>query len=226
MKYMFACDRKPRARKSYADRTGMSSRASVTLAAAVVTKPESFEDDNGNTIRVWKSSEMSSYSNADIASCLVNRVAVEPNEMLGTVPPSAIKYAVTKGWLLPNGDKTLYRVTLKGHRARPSAAVQRQVQRPENPVRCYASGRECREVICVLHKTSMSSASHHKTQRLIEFMPPVTGLRALSLANTFRYLGPHRDTIRLAHECRVHPRFYRSLGRDPEAATAAASRRC
>jgi len=51
---------------------------------------------------------------ADIASCLVNRVAVEPNEMLGTVPPSAIKYAVTKGWLLPNDDKTLYRVTLKG----------------------------------------------------------------------------------------------------------------
>ena len=32
---------------------------------------------------------------------------------------------------------------------------------------------------------------------------------------------PHRDTIRLAHECRVHPRFYRSVGRDPEAATAA-----
>ena len=68
MKYLFACDRKPRARKSYADRTGMSSRASVTLAAAVVLKPETFEDDNGNTIRVWKSSEMSSYSNADIAS--------------------------------------------------------------------------------------------------------------------------------------------------------------
>jgi hypothetical protein len=114
MKYMFACDTKLRARKSYADRTGMSSRASITLAAAVVTKPETFDDDDGNTILVWKSSEMSSYSNADIASCLVNRVAVEPNEMLGTVPPSAIKYAVTKGWLLPNDDKTLYRVTLKG----------------------------------------------------------------------------------------------------------------
>ncbi len=41
--------------------------------------------------------------------------------------------------------------------------------------------------------------------------------RALSLANTFRHLGPYRDTIRLAHECRVHPRFYRGLGRDPEA---------
>jgi hypothetical protein len=116
MKYLFNCDKRTskRARKSYADRTGMSARASVILAAAVIVKPETFEDDNGNTIRVWKSSEMSSYSNADIASCLINRVAVEPNEMLGTVPPSAIKYAVTKGWLVPNGDKTLYRVTLKG----------------------------------------------------------------------------------------------------------------
>jgi hypothetical protein len=106
--------KKNRARKSYADRTGMSSRASVILAAAVILKPETYEDDNGNTIRVWKSSEMSSYSNADIASCLVNRVAVEANEMLGTIPPSAIKYAVTKGWLITDASKNLYRVTLKG----------------------------------------------------------------------------------------------------------------
>ena len=114
MKYLFSCDKPKRARKSYADRSGMNSRASITLAAAVVQKPETFEDADGNTIRVWKSSEMSSYSNADIASTLVNRVAVEPGEMLGTVPPSAIKYCVTKGWLIPNTDKTLYRITLKG----------------------------------------------------------------------------------------------------------------
>jgi hypothetical protein len=61
-------------------------------------------------MRVWKSSEMSSYTNADVTSCLADRVAVEPAEMLGTVPPSAVKYAVTKGWLLPNASKTLYRV--------------------------------------------------------------------------------------------------------------------
>ena len=60
-----------------------------------------------------------------------------------------------------------------------------------------------------------------KTRRLIEFMRAGDWPHALSLANTFRHLGPHRDTIRLAHECRVHPRFYRGLGRDPEAATAA-----
>ena len=59
-----------------------------------------------------------------------------------------------------------------------------------------------------------------KTQRLIGFMQAGDWPKALSLANSFRRLGPYRDTIRLAHECRVHPRFYRGLGRDPEAATA------
>ena len=59
-----------------------------------------------------------------------------------------------------------------------------------------------------------------KTQRLIGFMEAGDWPKALSLANSFRRLGPYRDTIRLAHECRVHPRFYRGLGRDPEAATA------
>ena len=105
---------KRRFRKSYEDRTGMTKRASAILAAAVFVKPEMKEDEDGNRVRAWKSSEMSSYSNADIASTLINRVAVEPGEMLGTVPPSAVKYAVTKGWLVPNGNRTLYRVTLKG----------------------------------------------------------------------------------------------------------------
>jgi len=114
MKYLFTCDKTPRARKSYEDRTGMAKRANIILVKAIHTKPETIEDDEGNVMRVWKSSEMSSYSNADIASCLVNRVAVEANEMLGTVPPSAIKYCVTKGWLIPNARKTLYLITLKG----------------------------------------------------------------------------------------------------------------
>lgn len=105
---------KGRARKSYEARTGMDKRASTILVSAIFVKAAFSEDEDGNRVRAWKSSEMSSYSNNDIASCLVNRVAIEPNEMLGTVPPSAIKYAVTKGWLLPNDSKTLYRVTLKG----------------------------------------------------------------------------------------------------------------
>jgi hypothetical protein len=43
-------------------------------------------------------------------------VAVEPNEMLGTVPPvrHQIRGHQRRGWLLPNESKTLYRVTLKG----------------------------------------------------------------------------------------------------------------
>jgi hypothetical protein len=116
MRYLFDCDKKPstRARKSYEDRTGLNTRAAVHLAKGHFEKIQYTEDEDGNRIRLWKSSEMSSYSNSDIASCLINRVAVEPNEMLGTVPPSAIKYCVTKGWLVPNSDKTLYRVTLKG----------------------------------------------------------------------------------------------------------------
>ena len=60
-----------------------------------------------------------------------------------------------------------------------------------------------------------------KTQCLRDLIAAGDWPRALRLANTFRHLGPYRDTIRLAHECRVHPRFYRGLGRDPEAATAA-----
>ena len=103
-----------RTHKSYEARTGMDKRASTILVSAIFVKIEFSEDEDGNKIRAWKSSEMSSYSNIDIASCLINRVAIEPNEMLGTVPPSAIKYAVTKGWLVPNDGKTLYRVTLKG----------------------------------------------------------------------------------------------------------------
>jgi hypothetical protein len=99
---------------AYAARTGMDKRSAKILVAAHIVKLETFEDDQGNVVRVWKSAEMSSYSNADIASTLRNRVAVEPNEMLGTVPPSAIKYCVTKGWLVPNACKTLYSVTLRG----------------------------------------------------------------------------------------------------------------
>lgn len=56
-----------------------------------------------------------------------------------------------------------------------------------------------------------------RTQQLIEAMRAGDWPDALRIANTFRMLGPHRDTIRLAHECRVWPGFYRALGRDPDA---------
>jgi hypothetical protein len=60
-----------------------------------------------------------------------------------------------------------------------------------------------------------------KTQLLIGYMHAGDWNRALSLANNFRMLGAHRQTIRLAHAARVHPRFYRGIGRDPEADVAA-----
>ncbi len=101
-----------RARKSYEDRTGMNARAANILVKAMYGKQAEFTvDDDGNHIRVWQPSESSSYSNAQLRSCLQNRVAVEAAELLGTVPPSAIKYCVTKGWLISRG--TLYFVTRK-----------------------------------------------------------------------------------------------------------------
>jgi hypothetical protein len=113
MQFLFSCDKTPRARKSYTDRTGMASRASISLAQGLVVQPEKFEDDNGNVVRVWTPADLLRWTFLELASTLINRVAVEPNEMLGAVPPSAIKYSVNKGWLIPNSDKTLYRITLK-----------------------------------------------------------------------------------------------------------------
>ena len=95
------CQIRPRT-DSYTACTGMNTRACKILIAAHQVKIEFVEDEYGNSIRVRKPSESSSYSNADLKACLSNRVAVEANEMLGTV---------TKGWLIPHGS--LYRVTLK-----------------------------------------------------------------------------------------------------------------
>ena len=89
----------------------MNTRTCKILIAAHQVKIEFVEDEDGNNIRVWKQSESSFYTNADLKACLSNRVAVEANEILGTVPPSAIEYCVTKGWLIPHGS--LYRVNLK-----------------------------------------------------------------------------------------------------------------
>jgi hypothetical protein len=101
-------------RKSYAARTGQNARGASLLAAAMFQKIESVEDDNGNVLRVWKASEVNSFTNAHLRAVLENRVAVEANEMLGTVPPSAIKYCVTKGYIVPTGQSgTLFLVTFK-----------------------------------------------------------------------------------------------------------------
>jgi hypothetical protein len=36
------------------------------------------------------------------------------NELLVCIPPSGVKYAVTKGWLIANPSNTLFRVTAQG----------------------------------------------------------------------------------------------------------------
>jgi len=106
-----------KSRKSHAAKTGMDTRAAKTLAGAMFGKGPAFhEDEDGNMIREWKSSESSSYSNDDLRQAISNRVAVEHNEMLGTIPPSAVKYLVTKGWLKPHGTAGLYFVTAKAAR--------------------------------------------------------------------------------------------------------------
>jgi hypothetical protein len=60
-----------------------------------------------------------------------------------------------------------------------------------------------------------------KTDRLIGYMRDGDWPRALSLAATFRMLGPHRATIVRAHQARWHPEFFRALDRDPDEAVAA-----
>ena len=103
-------------RKSYAAKSGMNARSSKILANAMFGPgPEFYEDENGFTVRRWKQTEHSSYTNADLAKALSNRVAVEPGELFDICPPSCIKYCLTKNFLVPVGTGgQLYFVT---HRA-------------------------------------------------------------------------------------------------------------
>ena len=57
-----------------------------------------------------------------------------------------------------------------------------------------------------------------KTARLIEIMRDGDWARALGLAHTFRMLGRHGRTIKLAHECCHYPAFYRQVGVNPREA--------
>lgn len=102
-----------RARKSYEARTGMNSRANRIIVAAMAEKPAFHEDADGYIIREWKKDDLQRFTNEQIASCLRNTLAVTPAEMLGTVPPTAIKYCVTKGWLVANASGSILTVTLK-----------------------------------------------------------------------------------------------------------------
>jgi len=86
-------------KRTYADRTGMTGRSARILAKAVTEWPAFIEDADGHRIRQWKPDEMQSYSNDDIKSALRFNHVVEVEDLLETLPPSAVKYCATKGWL-------------------------------------------------------------------------------------------------------------------------------
>jgi hypothetical protein len=91
----------------------MLGRSAGVLVKAIIEKPKFYEDEHRDHCRVWKPEEMSPCSNADIARCLRHRVIVEPGEFLATAPPSAIKHAVTKGWIVKDSLGRFYGVTRK-----------------------------------------------------------------------------------------------------------------
>lgn len=98
-------------RFSYEQRTSACTRAAKIAARAVVEEIQFVEDADGHLIRQWKASELQTYTSADIVQAIRGRHVVETEDMLEYIPPSAIKYAVTKGWLFPDGP--FYRVTRK-----------------------------------------------------------------------------------------------------------------
>ncbi len=101
------------AHDAYAKRTGMTSRAAIITVKSLLVPIDTTEDENGNMVRNWKPSEFQTFKHADIFGVLVNRVAVEMNEMLVGIPPSGIKYAVSKGWLVSTPSNVLFRITLQ-----------------------------------------------------------------------------------------------------------------
>lgn len=100
-------------RRSYEERSGMIGRAAKIAAKAVIEKPVFVEDDDGHLIRQWKPEELQRYGNDEIRQALRNRRAVEAEDMLEFVPPTAIKYCVTKGWIVKAERGGFYYVTRK-----------------------------------------------------------------------------------------------------------------
>src|SRR5712691_9488015 len=98
-------------RSSYAARSGITARTARILAKAINERPTFSEDADGHRIRQWKPEEIQRYGNDDIKSALRFRHVVEAEELLETIPPSAIKYCVTKGWLRQDGLGGWYYVT-------------------------------------------------------------------------------------------------------------------
>lgn len=100
-----------RRRTSYEQRTRSNTPAARAIAKAFCARPEVVEDADGFLVRQWKPEEMQTYTQDEVAGALKRKRAVEHNELLEVIPPSAIKYAVTKHWLKPAAVGTYYMVT-------------------------------------------------------------------------------------------------------------------
>jgi hypothetical protein len=96
-------------RRTWAQRTGANTKAAAVLARAFNEKPI-FETRDGEEWRVWPAN-VQSYSNDDIVKAIARQRAIEASELSHELPPTAVKYAVTKGWLVRQG--TLLMVTEK-----------------------------------------------------------------------------------------------------------------
>lgn len=55
-----------------------------------------------------------------------------------------------------------------------------------------------------------------KTDKLLFKLRNGDVVGALSIANTFRMLGEHKEAIRSAHAAIQNPNFYRQIDKDPE----------
>lgn len=97
-------------RRTYEQRTRANTVGARMLAEAFTRKIE-FTEVGGDLVRQWRADELQAYKNSDIGSAISRRRAFEHNELLADIPPTAIKYAVTKGWLVLTGG--LYWVTEK-----------------------------------------------------------------------------------------------------------------
>lgn len=100
-------------RNTYAQRTRQTGRAATILAKALIEKPETFEDADGNIIRVWKKEELQRFTHDQIAEAIRGVRVIEAEEMLGTVPMTAVKYCISKGWLRKDSVAAFMWVTKK-----------------------------------------------------------------------------------------------------------------
>ena len=102
-------------RKTYSDRTGATGRGAKILAKAMTEKPEFAENANGDLVRVWKKEDLQRFTHDDIAAALLGLRVIEEDDMIERVPGTAVKYAVTNGWLMrdPKIASILW-VTVKG----------------------------------------------------------------------------------------------------------------